>query len=366
MCTGDQKSTAAAPCGANISLAGDADGTLPTGDWVAEMAAGPGFGSVKISGYFSADWYQESHNLAAVSVNSGEWSVQMSDTSRYGFSESLANTNTAPGRFTVSGLLSEVDSPGETWYDAVAKVLYVYPPAKASDVTTDDLGDNERLQEEQEEWTHEALGAVQLGQWDGPGLISLDGTSHVTVRDMVVAGVGKGAIVSITGGDHNTVGGCTLKNSNALGVSVTGGKLNKVLGNDIYDVGGHVAMTPDPKGPSDEALMADSTLVSSNLIANNHMTQVFLRGSWQLRGTPPVGARFSHNLVHDAAGQIIMPGGPLAMLDHNEVFNTGYVEGDGGVMYVGASLTNGYGMHYRENFVHHSMEIPGLHGRGGM
>jgi len=40
-----------------------------------------------------------------------------------------------------------------------------------------------------------------------------------------------------------------------------------------------------------------------------------------------------------------------------QVFNTGYVEGDGGVMYVGASLTNGYGMHYRENFVHHSMEV---------
>ena len=27
------------------------------------------------------------------------------------------------------------------------------------------------------------------------------------------------------------------------------------------------------------------------------------------------------------------------------------VEGDGGVMYTGASLTSGYGMHYRENFV---------------
>ena len=49
-----------------------------------------------------------------------------------------------------------------------------------------------------------------------------------------------------------------------------------------------------------------------------------------------------------------------------EVFNTGYVEGDGGVMYVGASLTAGYGMQYRENFLHHSLEVPGLHGRGGI
>ena len=78
----------------------------------------------------------------------------------------------------------------------------------------------------------------------------------------------------------------------------------KVIGNDIYDVGGHISVTPDPKAPNEEALMADPTLVSSNLIANNHMTQVFLRGGWQLRGTPPTGARLSHNLIHDAAGQV--------------------------------------------------------------
>jgi hypothetical protein len=32
----------------------------------------------------------------------------------------------------------------------------------------------------------------------------------------------------VSGGDHNVVGGCTFKNSNALAVSVVGGKLNKV------------------------------------------------------------------------------------------------------------------------------------------
>ena len=132
--------------------------------------------------------------------------------------ESLANKATAPGRFTVSGLLSEVDSPGETWYDAVAKILYVYPPSTTTNA----------------EWDSESLAAVRFGQWGGPGLISLEGTSYVTVRDMVVSGVGKGGIVSITGGDHNVIGGCTFKNSNAVAVSVTGGKLNKIIGDDIY------------------------------------------------------------------------------------------------------------------------------------
>ena len=53
-----------------------------------------------------------------------------------------------------------------------------------------------------EEWSSEELAAVQFGQWGGPGLISLEDTSYVTVRDMVVAGVGKGGIVSGAGYKH--------------------------------------------------------------------------------------------------------------------------------------------------------------------
>ena len=41
-------------------------------------------------------------------------------------------------------------------------------------------------------------------------------------------------------------------------------------------------------------------------------------------------------------------------------------KGDGGVMYDGMALWGGYGMSYIRNFVHHSLEVPGLHGRGGM
>lgn len=35
-------------------------------------------------------------------------------------------------------------------------------------------------------------------------------------------------------------------------------------------------------------------------------------------------------------------------------------------MYLGASLVSGFGMSFRHNFIHHSLEVPGLHGRGGI
>jgi hypothetical protein len=70
--------------------------------------------------------------------------------------------------------------------------------------------------------------------------------------------------------------------------------------------------------------------------------------------------------MHDAPGQFVTPSGPLTIIDHNEAFNTGYAEGDGGVMYDGMSVWGGYGMIYVGNLVHHSLEVPGLHGRGGI
>ena len=54
------------------------------------------------------------------------------------------------------------------------------------------------------------------------------------------------------------------------------------------------------------------------------------------------------------------------MFDRNEFFNTGFGQGDGGSMYGGASLIGGYGVSFRSNFLHHLLEIPGLHGRGGI
>ena len=54
------------------------------------------------------------------------------------------------------------------------------------------------------------------------------------------------------------------------------------------------------------------------------------------------------------------------MFDRNEVFNTGFGQGDGGAIYADASLAQGYGMSFRGNFIHHLIETPGLHGRGGI
>ena len=295
VCLGSNKSTPAAPCGGNISLA-----EQPGGDWASELTAGPGFGSVTLSGYLNNDWYHESHHLARVVRSTTNTSVQFASYSRYGICEALERHGscggTAPGRFKVSGLLSEVDTPGEYWYNKVTRMLYIYPlPSTRTKLS--------------------AGGDVKLGFPLGPQLLTLTNTAWVTLRDVAVSG-STGTVVSITGGSENTVGGCVISGSRG-GVSIVGGHHNRVLGNDIYDVGMHINTEGNPQDG------LHNLVPTNNMIANNHLTQVHQRGTWQVR-VRGMGDRFSHNLIHDAAGQVMLPGGPLTMIDHNEVFNTGY------------------------------------------
>jgi hypothetical protein len=179
VCMGDNKSTIASPCGANISIA-----EQPTGDWEAEMAAGPGFGAVTVVGYLANDWEQLTLTVARVQQNATNTTIQFHEYTPYGVCEameggmkSLVNHcgGAAPGRFTVSGLLSEVDVPGEWWYDSSAKQLYIYPPAAPSDGGSSS-------------WSPAQLKEVRLGHWEGPGLMNIESSSHVTLRDVTVSG----------------------------------------------------------------------------------------------------------------------------------------------------------------------------------
>ena len=348
--------TRAKPVGARFSVS-----EQPTGHWHGEMHAGPGFGDgVSIRGWFSADWFLESHIVADINQSATGTNISIVDSSWYGFLEAIEGGHEAggscgappcgpPGRFTVSGLLSNVDSKGEWWYDMAAKMLYVYPAAEAP------TGGG---------WRAEDLASVRLGQWSSGGLLTLTNSSYVTVRDLTVSGTGAGTMVLLEGGDHNTVGGCTFKNSAATAVGYAGGHSNRIVSNDIYDVANHLGTVAG--NPEDNL---QNLRPNNNLVGNNHFTNVYLAPAvWNvvISGT---GTRFSRNLLHDTPREAFDPGGwgnPMQMIDHNEFMNTGYAVGDGGVMYVDASQVQGYGMHVRENYIHHSLDIPELKGRNGL
>ena len=126
----------------------------------------------------------------------------------------------APGRFVATGWLSEVDSPGEYYFDPLSSTLFIYPPQGQT-----------------------PSASTRLGSWAGPSFAHLKNTSFVTIRDLVISGVAdhsSAAMVVLEGGEHNTIGGCTLRSSSRAGVALSGGNRNRLVGNDVYDVGVHV------------------------------------------------------------------------------------------------------------------------------
>jgi hypothetical protein len=295
ICTGNQRSTSAKPCGANFSLS-----VAPLGDWERELLAGPGFGGkqVTLEGYLGADWFHETHSIVRVERNdSGSTTVQLGESSHYGVCEAVdglgpncaaGDKGGAPGRFHVGGLLSNVDSAGEYFYDRVARVLYMIPP---SDVQG------------------------ELGFWAGPGLITVTNSSFVTVRDITVTGsASTDGAVAVVGGENNTIGGCKVQ-SCASGIRLGGGHRNQAVGNDVYDVTGfHISTSSN----ADEELANSQTKLvpTNNFVSNNHFTQVWLSATTWGVHAGGVGDRFNNNVMHDAPGQLILPGGPLTMWDH--------------------------------------------------
>ena len=257
VCLGSRKSTPASPCGANISLA-----EQPAGDWAAELDAGPGFGAARLSGYLSSDWYHESHRIVRAVSTGSSTSVQFASYSRYGICKALEPNRLAagrcsgssPGRFRVTGLLSEVDMPGEYWFNKVTRMLYIYPLPSFG-----------------------TTAAVHLGFPYGPSLIALTNTTWVTVRDVAVSGT-TGTVVVITGGSHNAVGGCVISGSKG-GVSIVGGHRHRVVGNDIYDVHMHISTRSNPRDN------LQNMVPTNNIVANNHLTQVRLTLTLTVIGT---------------------------------------------------------------------------------
>lgn len=296
----------------------------PSGDWEAEYRVSR---SARVTGYLAYDWYRQNHAIARID----DGVLTLREYSRYG----LRDAGEMPRRLVVTGLLCEVDQPGEWAFDSARRTLYV--------------------------WPFEPLNAASsLGLWAGPSFAVLREVSYVTIRGFTIMGVADArhkAAVHIVGGSHNTIAGCTLKNSTRTAVCIDGGTHNGIRSCDIYDVTAHLNMT----GGDTKSLTP-----SRNFAINCHFTQVQATDFYGRVAARGIGDIFRNNLVHNFIGQPITPGGNDQIIELNEVFNVGFEEGDGGAMYTAQAVWGGYGQVFRHNFLHHLMCVPRAHPRGGI
>lgn len=276
------------------------------------------------TGFIEANWLLSSQPL--VSANAEMRSMYFSRALAYGWEWRKDKS------FKVFGLLCELDQPGEWHFDTLTNRLYIYPPEPLTDET-------------------------KIGLPLANGFMELKSATYVSVIGLNVRNVGSNAVYRISGGDHNLIAGCSIRNSTASGI-VLSGTHNGVLGCDLVDLNHHVSLGGGKRGPNE-------IVEGNNYVENCHIYQSSFRHQKVNISVGGVGNRFRNNLVHNSLGQAVTIHGNSHLLEFNELFNIGYDEGDGGAMYAGGDLT-GYGVMYRYNFFHHLMHVPGKVERSGI
>jgi len=288
------------------------------GDWSAELAAG---NHPSLRGYFSADWYFESDRIATIR----DEQIQLTGFSRYGFK----STSKLPRRIFVEGLLSELDKPGEWFYDKATSELYVWP--------IDDTTDLQLLRSTM--------------------LCEVKDAEQITFQGLVFEQARNG--ISVEGGANVAIEGCTFRNLLGTAISVKRGYGHRISSCNIYRVSTPLDMrgTPAESYQWDRSQTPPRIVPDGFIVHNNHIHHCRANRGMTIQG---VGIVVSHNLVHDLPGSAITWAGNDNIFEYNEFYSLLKTMGDWGVFYAGANWTS-WGNVLRYNFTHHILCMPQVH-----
>ena len=293
------------------------------GNWADEIAAK--IGAPKSLGYLNQDWYLESHPLAK--FNSG--AVKLLDASHYG----VAKNEKLPRRVRFEGLLSELDEPGEWFWDKERRTLYLWPISPSAPV--------------------EVAPAMTL--------LNIEGASDILLRGISFEGAGDG--IRISDGRGVTIAGCFARLLSGTAFLISGGKEHQILSCDIHDVNTPINVTGRDLSNTSEGTMDPGELLSPDgfLIDNNHIWHCRDNRGCTVRG---IGWKFTHNLIHDLPGGALGWRGNDNLIAMNEFYDVMGTLGDWGVIYTGATWWT-HGNVIRSNFTHNVINMPQAHGIAG-
>ncbi len=234
-------------------------------------------------------------------------------------------------RFYFLNVLAELDQPGEWYLDRDSGILYFWPPAPVE----------------------EGRPGVSVTSQ----LLTMEEASYITVRGMILEAT-RGTAVTIGGGTHSEIVGCTIRNTGNRAASLSGGTENGVIGCDIYDTGdGGIALSGGDR----------QTLTPAGLFADNNHIHDYSRWCRTYRAAVSVsgvGNRVSHNLMHHGPHNCIQLSGNDHAIEYNEIHSVAYETGDVGAFYMGRDWT-ARGTVIRHNYFHH-IQGPGRIGAMGV
>jgi len=271
-----------------------------------------------VHGYWTWDWADSYEKVESIDTLSHEIAT-CEPHGVYGYS---------PGnRYYALNILEELDEPGEWYLDRKTGILYFWPPAPIGE------------------------GRAFVSILSDP-MVSMRDVSHVILRDLTFEYT-RGNAIEITGGEHNLVAGCTIRNIGNTAIVISDGREIGVVGCDICRTGdggirlsGGDRLTLTPGG---------------NYVINNH---IYDYSRWVRTYRPAVmvggvGNRVAHNLIHDGPHTAILLHGNEHVIEFNEIHDVCLETADVGAFYMGRDWTE-RGNIVRYNYFHHLGNIGGI------
>jgi len=223
-------------------------------------------------------------------------------------------------------LLSELDTPGEWYFDRTSNILYFWPPAPLDQ------------------------GKVVVSV--APMLVFMLDASYVTFRGLTFEASQGDAIIAKSA-DNVQIVGCTIRNTGRWAVALYG-KNSRIAGCDLYGLGyGGIHLT----GGDGKTLTPGKLVIDNNHFHDYSRWKRMMKPALKMNG---VGNTASHNLFDNAPHQAIWWTGNDHLIEFNEIHSVCYEASDGGAIYAGEDWT-GRGTVVRNNYLHH---LSGFEGRG--
>jgi len=297
--------------------------------WAQELAAG---GEMFIRGHIIAQEFIERDTVAAVS-NDG----------RITFSElrDIPNSGRGP-KLYIFNVLAALDTPGEYYYDKTLNELYLWPVTPLSTDPEIRVGGN-----------FEAINGTDQAYLRFEGIHFQDNglQDGGSVRHLLVLR-GKGLQLI---GNHfrNSRAGATVR--------LTDGHSNQLRSNDFYDVENGFVV----RGFQSRELPFDGSTFSNAVVRNNHIYSTMGNGYGGTGVVTGVGGRYQNNLIHDVQGGAQFNANSDALYELNEVYDSGWENGDWNIFYHGVSYAH-WGNVMRYNFFHNMVRLPRVRRAGAV
>jgi len=269
---------------------------------------------VWLCGYFTHDWSWE--RIRAAGYDARQKVMKMAAPATFGIAGKSWSSEPAR-RFYVVGAKSELDAPGEYYYDCKTKVVDFIAPAGMKEFRT----------VTKPGWLVTVEGAANVRfrnlefAYALDGAVSVKDARHVEIADCRIRNIGGDAVV-IAGGADCRVTGVTIAGCGRAGVNASGGDRRKLV------PAGHVVEHCD---------ISDFGRINRTCSTGVHV--------WG------VGVTVRANRIHDAPHTGVMYWGNDHLVEHNEIWNLLYECGDAGAVYTGRDPTS-RGNLLRFNYIH--------------